>query len=153
MSWTEVLPLLTVIVVPLVAVMGGAWAAQIHNSKQILAHVDTKLDAQTAATKAGFDAQAAATKAGFDAVDRHFVGVDQRFEDQTTNMNTRFDAVDRRFDGVDQRFEDQTTNMNTRFDSVDRHFDGVDGQIGELRDDLRSLSNRVDALAAAGAAV
>ena len=110
MGWSEVLPLLTVIVVPLVAVMGGAWASQLHNTKQLLAHVGTKFDAQTAAMKAGFE------------------------------------AVDLRFDAVDQRFEDQTATMNARFDAVDR-------RIGEVRDDLRSLSIRVDGLAAAGAGV
>ena len=175
MTWSETLALLPVVMVPLMAVMGGAWAAMRHSTKQNLAHIDSRFDAQAVITKAGFDAQAAITKAGFDAVDK-------RIDDQTAATNKRFDAVDKRFDAVDrrfdaqtaavdkrfddqtaamnQRFSDQTAAMNQRFDAVDKRIDAVDKRIdavdlrvGELRSDLRALSNRIDTLAEAGAGV
>ena len=139
MEWSDALPLLTVVCVPLIAVMGGAWAAQLHNTKQIITHIDMRFDAQDKKTDLRFDAADQRVNDRFDATDQH---VKDRFDAADQRVNDRFDAVDQRFDAVGQRF-----------DAVDQRFDRSDHHMAELRADLRALSNRVDSLVTSGAAV
>ena len=56
-------------------------------------------------------------------------------------MEARFKGVDTRFDAVDQRFE----SVDRRFEAVDRRFDAVDRRFDELKAELRTEMEAVDA--------
>ena len=68
-------------------------------------------------------------------IEKRFEAVDERFE----KIDQRFETIDARFDEIDQRFE----AVDARFDEIDQRFDEIDKDIGELRLNLRYMSNTI----------
>jgi archaellum component FlaC len=75
--------------------------------------------------------------ARLDGVDKRFDGIDKRFD----GIDQRFDRIDQRFDGVDKRFD----GIDQRFDGVDKRFDGIDQRFDEVKAELKTQIEAVDA--------
>lgn len=116
MEWSSVPPLLTVFVTIAIAFAGGVWAI----IKWGFGGVNDRIDG---------------VNGRIDGVNDRIDGVNGRIDGVVELVNVRFDAVDARFDAVD-----------TKIDAVDKRVDAVDRRIDELRVDLRSIVDRVDAL-------
>ena len=132
MAWSSALPLLTVLLSAVVALVGGMWALVKANRVQMAEFVEVRFDALTEVMTSKFDA----VDARFDIVDARFDAVGARFD----AVDARFDGVDGQFEGVDGRFD----GLDTRLDAVDKRIDGVDRRIDEFRADFRALTVRVD---------
>jgi predicted transcriptional regulator len=57
------------------------------------------------------------------------------------SIEARFEQVDKRFEQVDKRFE----QVDTRFEQIDRRFEQVDTRFDELKAQLRTEIETVDA--------
>ena len=80
----------------------------------------------------------------FDAVDKRFDAVDKRFDavdERFAAVDGRFDAADKRFDAADKRFD----AVDKRFDVADKRIDAVDDRFDELKAELRTQIEAVDA--------
>jgi chromosome segregation ATPase len=77
-----------------------------------------KIVALTAAMGRGFEA----VDTRFDAMDTRFAGVEDRLdrvEARLDSNDTRFVSIDQRFDGIDQRFDELKSELRTRIEAVD----------------------------------
>jgi archaellum component FlaC len=72
-----------------------------------------------------------------DGIDKRFDSVDKRFD----GVDKRFDGIDQRFDGVDKRFD----GIDKRFDGVDKGFKGLNQRIDDVRSELKTQIEAVDA--------
>lgn len=103
MAWSSALPLLTVVLSAVVALVGGMWALVKANRVQMAEFVDVR-----------FDALVKVMASEFDTVSARFDG-----------MDTRLDTVDKRIDGVDRRIDEFRADFRTLTERVDRMVEGL----------------------------
>ena len=71
------------------------------------------------------------------SMEGRFTGVDNRL----TAIDQWFEAIDQRFEAIDKRFD----AVDNRFDAVDDRFGAVDRRFDELKAELRTEIEAVDA--------